>query len=400
VTREIAWSKHRFGPIGIDLGNHTMRVVQVSRSRQQTLVSAVATRPSSTRALEPGEWFEANQETLAELLREGRFRGKHAVFGLDASMVRIKNFRLPAMPQEELDRAVVFEARERFPHLGDEPEIRYFNAGKVNAGQGEQFELVVCAVPGELLRGLLAGIRGLNLTCAGLELASAAAFRCFERFLQRSEDANAVHTFLDIGYAGTRLLITRGTDVVFLKSFDTGLRQMYEAVGKALSLDPADAHEVTARALTGPADASDGANEGSETKADSSSDDPGSEVRPAVLEALKPDLEQLSKDIGLCTRYFTVTFRGGNVDSMTCIGGGARYTALLEQLESSLSLPMRVGHPFRNLVTDDVFTGADRRSGQPEWAAALGLALSVEDRNPEEQEAVVPSAERREAVEV
>jgi len=38
-------------------------------------------------------------------------------------------------------------------------------------------------------------------------------------------------------------------------------------------------------------------------------------------------------------------------------------------------VPFHPGRPLRNIACDRDFDGIDRRTGQPEWATAMGLAL-------------------------
>jgi type IV pilus assembly protein PilM len=296
-------------------------------------------------------------ERIRHLIREGGFHGRGVILGAPHNATRIKNFRLPRMPEEELSEAVRFEALERFQGLDDEPEIRFFNAGEVQSGQGEQFELIVIAVRGDVIRGYLEALGDCGLCCESIDFAPAAGFRPFERFLKRTEDVDRVNVFLDIGFGGSRLVLTRGTDMAFVKVFDLGTDIIEAAVANGLSIEREAARELW-RAAAEP--------EGEDVE------DPR---KPAVAAAVAEPLAKLGKEISLCLRYFSVTFRGLHADGITCVGGGARNALLRERLSETVQLPVRIGHPMRGLATDQVFTGADRRSGQPEWTTVVGLAM-------------------------
>ena len=98
-------------------------------------------------------------------------------------------------------------------------------------------------------------------------------------------------------------------------------------------------------------------------------------VKRFVLEAVRPVMEQLGKEIALCLRYCSVTFRGLRSDTVTAVGGNASDGDLLQMLSDHVDVPFRVGRPMRNIVVENDLDGADRRTGLPEWAMALGLAL-------------------------
>jgi Tfp pilus assembly PilM family ATPase len=57
------------------------------------------------------------------------------------------------------------------------------------------------------------------------------------------------------------------------------------------------------------------------------------------------------------------------------VGGEAGNVDTLRLLADQVNVPLQVGRPVRNIGTDGGGSGADRRSGQPEWATAVGLAL-------------------------
>lgn len=318
---------------------------------------AAAGAPLSNAGEASEDAVHAHVEKIKQLIREGGFQGKRVIIGAPHNATRIKNFRLPRMPEEELSEAVRFEALERFQGLDDEAEIRYYSAGEVQSGQGEQSELIVIAVRGDVIRGYLRALSDSGLMCGSIDFAPAAGFRPFERFLKRTEDVDRVNVFLDVGFGGSRLVLTRGTEIAFVKVFDLGVDALEAAVAKGLSIEREEASELW-RAAAQPAE-----------------DEVEDERRPAVAAAVAEPIAKLGKEISLCLRYFSVTFRGLHGDGITCVGGGARSALLRERLSEAVQLPVRIGHPMRSLATDQVFTGADRRSGQPEWTTVVGLAM-------------------------
>ena len=396
VQRAVRWSNSKPGPIGIELGAHQLRAAQVVRSARSLEIVAAAS------VVTPGALDFGDPEALAtlasplrELLQRGRFSGRRAVLGLPLRAARIKNFRLPCMPDEELAAAVRFEARERFAGLDDEAQVRFYNAGAVASGQGEQAELIVLAVPGPVIRAHLALLAQLRLRAEALELPPGAMFRCFERFLQRNEDAGVVNAFFDLGESGSRLVIAQGREIAFLKTFDIGAAHLRAAVAKSFTLNDTEAAELWHSVSHGvpeadPADEAEPATPGAGQPADDETDEVSAtdatcvadatsaesiDRLPAVREAIAPLAAQLGKELNLCLRYFSVTFRGYRPDSITAVGGLARHGLWLTALSEAAGLPVRQGHPLRHVQADRVFAGDDRRSGQPEWATALGLAM-------------------------
>jgi Tfp pilus assembly PilM family ATPase len=160
--------------------------------------------------------------------------------------------------------------------------------------------------------------------------------------------------------------MSRGSEINFVKSIPVGGRRFDELVAEAMSLSPHDAVQLRQRLLRQQVSES--------TSADAPPDE---NIRRAVLDAIRPALEQLSKEIALCVRYGSVTFRGPRADAITAIGGEAANADVLQVLTDQVRVPLHLGKPLRNITLETEIQGIDRRNGQPEWTTAIGLALKL-----------------------
>lgn len=356
------WTKGKTGPIGIDLGAYRVRAVQASHDDGDLTVVAAGEAASAPVSQGCEDRFRANASALRSLIRGGGFRGRDVVVSVPLEAVRIKNVRLPSMPEQELAEAVRYEALERFQTLGVDPEIRHFVTGRVAGGENDQLEVVVLGVPRDVIDGLLAGIGDAGFVCAGLDVSPLATFRPFERLLNRAEDRDRTSAFLDIGHDGSRVVIARGCEIAFVKVLDIGVAQLSAMTARSLSIEEDKALAMVCSTLS---------------NAESRGADGASPEAVAVLSAIEPGIEQLAKDVGLCLRYLSVTFPGMRPDALTCVGGGAKLPLLIERIEGQLGLRTRPAQPFRNIEVGDVLSGSDRRGNQSQWTVALGLAMKT-----------------------
>ena len=99
------------------------------------------------------------------------------------------------------------------------------------------------------------------------------------------------------------------------------------------------------------------------------------EIKDAVDDAVRPAVERLNRDVQMCMRYFAVTFRGLRPESMTLVGGEAHEPSLKRILSADAGVPCLIGHPLRGIAGMNTLRGRDRRTFQPAWAVAGGLAL-------------------------
>ncbi len=358
------WSmRHRAGPIAIDFGSHTLRVMQLGADDRRTEVIAAACRvyPSPARgaAHQPGEIIEA----LRAILRGQKFVGRQAVSALGERQLLVKNIRLPEMPEAEFASAARFEAGERIAGLGDDAEIRFIPAGFVAADAEPQQEVIVLAAPASVVRRHLELLSEAGLESAGIDAAPSALFRPFERYLDRSEDQEQVNVFVDVGWSGTRIVITRGNRIVFTRWFEMGGATFDRLVASSLSLELAKAGELRRQVA----------------EVRSGGVEHGPRIDPATTEnvdkAVRPAWEKLGREISLCLRYYAVTFRGARPDAVTCVGGESLNSLGLEHLSEVIGLHCRVGSPLRNMTFADALPVHEGRGPMADWTTALGLSM-------------------------
>ncbi len=380
----------RAGPIGIDFGARFTRMIQLDRGGGQWTVIACAQReiPPGERSAE--ELRRLREGMVGEMLAHGGFQGRSAVAAVSWEDLQARSLRLPNRPEAELGEAVRFEACERFGLDPDAAELRFVPAGEVRQGTEVRQEVIAFGVDRALVEGQLERLTDVGLDPVAIDAGPCAVFRCFERFLQRGEDAGEVNAFVDLGYGATRVILSRGADLIFFKAIPIGGRRFDQLAAEKLEVAEAEAAQIRVRlhrqqmaAVTGQTDALP------------PDETVGENLRQALLDALRPGLDQLSKEIALCLRYCSVTFRGLRSDAVTVVGGEAVGTDTLRLLSDQVNVPFHVGKVVRNIgwrvrganppdaslsrwrspSPADTSEGADRRTGLPEWATAMGLAL-------------------------
>ena len=303
------------------------------------------------------------------MLQGHSFQGREVVTAVDWDDMKLRNLRLPTMPEEEVAEALLFEASERFNIDPANTELRHIIAGDVRQGNDIRQEVIVMAVDRDVIDSRIAQLTHLGLTPVAMDAPFCALFRNFERFLRRQEDADLVNVFVDIGYAASRVLVSRGDKLIFVKSIPIGGRRFDELFAEHMNLDPNEAAQLQNRNGISTSEKQHG------VAASAGNADANSAVRRAMLDAIRPAVTQLGKEIGLCVRYCSVTFRGPRSQTITVVGGAATNGDMLQMLSDQMSLPFRQGQPAKKITLESPLATTDRRTGQPEWATVLGLAL-------------------------
>lgn len=348
-------------PIGIDIGTSSVKMVQLAQDGRG--FSVVACAKASTAGLSNHYSAEERESALVEVVRrkldESSFRGNECISALTSDEVQIRNIRVGCVRAEELDKAVHEEARNKFSFDIDEAILNYLVAGEVRHGEDARLEVILFAAPLPGVEAHVERLHRLGLMPVSLDVPQCAMFRTFERYLRRKEDEGDVNAYVDLG-GQTKVVITRGRDILFIKSIETGGRSFDEAVARELNLE---LHEASALRRSAAAD-------GEESAAGCDE-----QVRQALLDAIRPQIEDLADQINKCLRYHSVTFRGQRPDKLTFIGGESYDSSLPEMLGRRLSLPVVVGQPFRGIDTHRLGKDFDRRGMLSEWTVAFGLSL-------------------------
>ena len=355
--------RHKAGPIAIDFGSHALRVMQLARRGDSFEVIGAACHVYPTRALGVAPQQDEVIEALRAVLREGKFIGRQTVSAIGEHELLTKNIRLPEMPEVELASAVRFEAIERITGLDDDAEIRFIPAGSVAGGDEQQQEIIVLAAPAAVVHQHLELLSAAKLESEGMDAAPCAMFRPFERYLRRSEDQDHVNVFVDVGWSGARIGITRGDRIVFIRSFEVGGASFDRLVAGRLVVDSVKAGEIRRQVAAMRSDGED-----SEELVDPSTVD-------SVDAAVRPAWEKLGREIGLCLRYHAVTFRGARPDTVTCVGGESLNTHHLGHLSEVTGLRCCVGSPLRGMTFAGALPLHRDRGPMAEWTTVAGLSM-------------------------
>lgn len=352
------------GPIGLDIGASGIRMLQLgSEAGQPSVVAAARSEipPTITEAAELNAWIRT---TISQSLRQHPFRGNKVVTALGSDEFQMKNLRLPRMPAAEMDSAAEFEAKERFDFGGAPVQYRHVPVGEVRHGDALKEELIVFAAPDDVVQARLELLQSIKLLPVAIDVAPCAVARCFVRFLRRSEDADAINVFVDVGYGATSIIMTRGPKVAFLKLIDLGGRAFNEAVAKVLGVNRQEAGDLRIRIMRESCGRRAGDRSNVQDK-----------IKVVAADAVRPFAERLGRDVQLCMRYFAVTFRGRKPESVTLVGGEATEPSLARTISEAIDMPCMIGHPLRGIAHLGAIATRDRRTVQPAWAVAGGLAL-------------------------
>jgi type IV pilus assembly protein PilM len=355
-------------PIAVDLGATSIKMLQLQASATNPAVAAGGQFVLPLDLPEgSAERREAVVDGLQRLLAASPYRGRKVVSCLPDRVVQYKNIRMPSMPPGERAQAVRWEAGDRF-QLGEHDRVEHLEAGSVRVGEQTRDELILMAATDAHLREHVEVLTAAGLTPIAIESTPVALARCFGRFVRRDGDQQQVRVILDVGGASSKVLILRGRSVAFFKTIDVGGRHLDQAVADHLELPTDEAAELRQKVVASgsPSEQADTPLFGSSRREN---------VHRAVFESVRPVINELANEVGLCLRYYSVTFRGSRPGRIELVGGEAPQAQLAEALAEQLQLEVTSAQPLENVDLSGEQITVERRATQGLWATALGLAL-------------------------
>jgi type IV pilus assembly protein PilM len=324
---------------------------------------------------------------IKQILAKGKFRGRNVVSCLPNDELRITSLRLSETETDEIEVALKKEASQRFGLDPEKDTINYLVAGDVQYGDEVKNELILFAASDETIRSHIAMLEEVQLRPVAIDTVPCALFRSFERSRRREEDKEQTVVFVDVGSQFTTVVFGRGGEISFTKQIPIGGEKFNSEIASKLgvSIDEAEIlreklqMESAIKAGIGlgvPKSSSPGQDRAvSILQAGQDGNALDTSTQQVMVDAIGAAAEELAKEISLCLRYYTVTFRGKLVERAVFSGGEAYERILLNVLRRHLTAKVEVAQPLKGLDITNVNFDNNRRDLLCEWAVAVGLSL-------------------------
>jgi type IV pilus assembly protein PilM len=394
-------------PIGLDIGHNSIKMLQLAINAGH--ISVLAADKARIDPRINGNTHERRSfvvSKIKQMIANGNFRGKKVISSLPSDKLKITSLRLAETDSEKIKQALRKEVTQRFGLDPDKDAVSYVIVGDVRQGDEIKNELILFAADNEAIKDHINVIEETGLRPVAIDLVPCALFRSFERSLQRQEDRERTVVFVDVGSRFTTVVFGHGREISFVKQISIGGDNFDQEIAKKLGIDIGQAQmlrgklrmELTANAERSLWPCGQGSAGDENLEDDNVSGNLDASTRQVMVDAIGTVAEQLAREIALCFRYYTVTFRGKRVERAVFSGGEAYENILINILKRQLAVEIEIAQPLRGFDLTNLNFGNDRRGLLCEWAIAVGLGLKGWNRNNEydEERLTATVAERQE----
>ena len=290
--------------MGIDIGATAVRVVQLKKKvNSYSLVSyGNAPLPGNISQSDSKLDLEKIAKVCKELVKSTGVGSKKVVTSLPSSVVFSTVIKMPPMSQQELAKAIQYQAEQNIPLKIDEVKIDW-QVVRQNPTSKELAVMIVAAPKNKVMRTMEIFTLA-ELDVMYLETSSIAVARAL------SNPSDPLVMAIDFGGMSTELTIIENGVVTHVRSLPVAGLSLTRAISQGLGLDWAQAEQF-------------------KYKFGLSQD----KLEGQIFRVMKPILANLTDEISRSIKYYQDQY-GGNVQKIILTGNSSRLPELVSFLKS------------------------------------------------------------------
>lgn len=343
--------------IGLDVGTHGVRAVQVGRGRKGLVLERVGQVDVPHGVIKEGEIVAPDvvAQCVKELWRRGKFSGKKVSLALANSQVSVRQVDLPSLPPEELRTSLPFLVQEYLPIPVDQALLDCHVIETVTPPEGPELaRVLLVAAHRTAVDALVEVASKAGLRPVGLDLEAFAALRALVAAAPARDQEDGAQLVVHLGAAFTSVVAHVAGNPRFVRILSTGGDALVDLLVDQYGCDRDEAAQRVA---------------GLEV--------PGlDDERSAQL--IARGTRRLLDEIAGTAEYYTAQPDAVPVGSVVISGGPSLLPDLDTSLGDHLGLPVLHGRPLDGLAVGAAGPGPEElERAQPFLPVAVGLAMSA-----------------------
>ncbi len=336
--------------VGVDIGSHSVKIVQLRRASAGWIVTNAGIVDISEKGADSPARRETNcARAVMNCVRVSDAGRRFAVCGVSGPEVAVRNFEFPAVPAEEISRAVELEAKQVCPFNVSDIAVDYHVMGD---GKGKtKGYLVVAAGPLVKYKSRLA--RKGKLDCVLVDADALALLNCFKELEKPSDNHGTA--ILNIGHLETMLAVEGNGGWPFVRTFNYAGDSIIRSIAAENDATP----EAVKAAFAG---------------------DP-KDLPHAMRESFERACKRLVDEVTKTVRYYGAQEGSFVISKVLVCGGFSLFGDVAKLLNQQLAIEVVLWNPFEKMrlqvarsTKGALLKTVLRRSG-PALAVAAGLAM-------------------------
>lgn len=334
--------------VGVDIGTHSIKVVELSGSSANPRVLAWGVAPLPVDAFSENAIANPEEvgEVLGNLLVKSGIKASDVAVSISSSHAITKVLGMPADVNDvELEEQVSIEALHFIPYPIDEVNIDFEVIGKSDSNELENDVLLV-ACRRTIVDSYIDLIESTGLALKFVDIDTYAIERVYRSQNNLGSNSDEPVAIFDIGMSSSHLMVVDGERVIYSRHQNFGASQLIKLIRKEYGVSADEANEIL-----------------------NSAQPPGDFVT-AVQE---PFVEMLQQEVSRALQFFYSSSSYTNIDSIVLCGACCALEGLSGDLEVKMRAKVSVMDPVANATVQTNREGIKRIA--PSLSIAYGLAL-------------------------
>jgi type IV pilus assembly protein PilM len=344
--------------VGVDLGHHGLKAVQLDRSQSGWKVTRQGCAATPDGCIQDGivTNVQAAGRALRQLLRDSHIGATSAIASVAGASVVVRTVRIPKMSEAALRKSIRYEAGRYVPNSVEESFVEFEIIGDVDSGQ---MDVLIVAAPKEIVESRVQACEAAGLEVAVVDIEPFATYRALIEADPSWDWPNTTLALIDLGASRSTVSIISKGVFAMTRSIHLGGTTFTDALKNYFKLSPEEAEAGKAQldfaALC---------------------DDSHPAENPP-LRVLQPHADDLIREIRRSINYYqsqqTESGQPNPVTAVVVTGGSAKMPGLTAYMSHKLGVEVKTVGVFDN--PRFLYAGADEPGQGLDLAVASGLAM-------------------------
>jgi type IV pilus assembly protein PilM len=375
-------------PIGVDLGSHSVRACQMRRvgdAYELEKQGSAEVDPDGERPSDPDRQRQLKVAALRRALAEGQIKAKQTISAVSGESIIVRYLQLPEMPEDELRKALQWEAEEYIPFRLSEVNLDSMVLGRSQDGDHVKMDVLLVSAKKDLVQHHVDILRDVGLEPVIVDVDSFAFLNCFEANHQPS--SGECVALINLGGQTTNLNVYAGGGTRFSRDIMIGGESITTAIRARVGCSTIEAErlKITQGAAPLPQDDLDLEGQGGPSLLSAIRSSMGQAMgaggggqspEEAAREAIMQCLQGLFMEVRRSVEFFENQYRGASIGRVILGGGTAVMPRLAEHFQRELGLPVETIDPLRKVRLGAKIVNFEHlQMTRHLWGVGIGLAM-------------------------
>lgn len=334
---------------GLDIGTTGIRLVELRGTGPTRSLVKYAYVPIDTKLAQSDSKSDLQKlaQILSNLISEAKLSTRNVAVGIPSSRVFTTVIDFDRLPENELGRAIMYQADAFIPTPPAESKIDWAVLGD-SPKDRTKVEILLSSVPNSFIEQRLDMIESVGLNVVAFEPDNLALSRAL-----LPVGTTAPQLLLDMGQLATDLVITMADAPRLTRSIPTGVEAVVRSATQNLNIDDKQAQQFV-------------------YKFGVSKDKLEGQVHQAIIGTVDLLVSEVDKSI----KFFQARYPSTPIERIIVTGGASTIPELPLYIANKFGVNVEIGNSWRNVAF-----GSERQNELLAVSNQFGVAVGLAERN-------------------